>query len=113
MQFLDLGKEYKTRFISLLECLESMQAKKHTDASLDALETRLAKTLQDLEVLMPMFWNTIARHILTHLCDFIRRCGPFKAHNMLCFERWHVTFKNLCRGRKNILVLALHTLNVM
>ena len=104
LQFLDLQRGYADMFIELLRCMEEMQAKEHTKETLDKLAEDLAKVMRGMECMMPLVWNTLSRHTLKHVVDLIRRCGPFKAHNMLCLERWHVIFKNLCRGKKNVLV---------
>jgi hypothetical protein len=38
------------------------------------------------------------------LTSFIKRCGPFKAHSMAVFERFHTLFKRLARARNGHLM---------
>ena len=103
LQFAELKPFYRNIYVSLLDCLEGLQCKLHTKESVEQLRVNLTAVLCLCEIHFPASWMTIVRHILPHLCDFILRCGPFKAHNMLIYERWHVIFKSLCRGQKNIL----------
>jgi hypothetical protein len=89
--------------VRLLFCLEELQAVGHTSRSLKRLEKNIALVLADLETLFPIQWCTQVMHVALHLCDFIRRCGPFREHSMLGFERFHTVIKRLVRGRKNML----------
>jgi hypothetical protein len=66
----------------------------------DKLERELRKVLAELEFLLPTYWSNSVKHHLLHLPDFIRRCGPFKTHSMLVFERFHTIFKKLVRNSK-------------
>lgn len=99
----DKGKELKGLFIDLVLALELVQAFVHTDATLDALEAELVRVLSGLEILLPLTWNTHARHCLLHSCEMIRRCGPFFTHNMLTFERWHTAFKKCVRSGHHVM----------
>ena len=89
--------------IRLLFCCEELQAMKHTNVSLNLLEKKLIIALADLENVFPIQWCSQVMHVALHLCTFIRRCGPFREHSMLGFERLHVVIKRLVRGRKNML----------
>jgi hypothetical protein len=89
--------------IRLLYCCEGLQAVGHTKDSLDKLERDLCEVLADLEGLFPIQWCTQVMHVALHLCTFIRRCGPFREHSMLGFERFHTVIKRLVRGKRNML----------
>jgi hypothetical protein len=89
--------------IRLLFCMEELQAVAHTSQSLNQLEENLILVLADLEALFPIQWCSQVMHVALHLCEFIRRCGPFREHSMLGFERFHTVIKRLVRGRKNML----------
>ena len=106
--FTDITEEVRSVFADLLCCLEDLQAKSQPKASLKQLQTALVATLAEAEVHLPVYWNTIVKHVLIHLTNFIERCGPFKAHSMAGYERFHTLFKKLIRGRKNKLVAPLH-----
>ena len=108
LQFYDIEEEYKTLFADLLFCLERLQRYKHTTSSLRKLEINIQDVLAKCEHSLPPVWCSGVKHYNLHLCDFIRRCGPFQDHNMLAFERWHTLFKRLARGRLNILA-SIHT----
>ena len=109
LQLTDVETEHKALFIDLCFCLERLQWKEHTMATVAALRTDLIEVLAKLEILLPIYWCTIVRHVLLHLCDFIVRCGPFSCHNMLTFERWHTVFKKLARGTTNVLVSCYYS----
>ena len=89
--------------IRLLFCCEEIQAVGHTSSSLKALENKLIIVLADLEALFPIQWCSQVMHVALHLCEFIRRCGPFREFSMLGFERFHTVIKRLVRGKKNML----------
>ena len=89
--------------VRLLFCCEELQAVGHTYTSLAALEQKLIVVLADLEAVFPIQWCSQVMHVALHLCEFIRRCGPFREHSMLGFERFHTVVKRLVRGKKNML----------
>ena len=95
------------RYRDLLLTLECIMRKGHSRVELEQLEVDLTKVLARAEILLPLFWCTGVRHQLLHACRVIKLCGPFFAHNMLVFERWHTIFKRMVRGRKNVLA-SLH-----
>jgi hypothetical protein len=103
LQFYDIHTDYKDMFADLFSCLERLMRYKHTSATLLELERDMQAVLAWCEHTLPPVWCSGVKHYNLHLCDFIRRCGPFQDHNMLAFERWHTIFKRLARGRKNIL----------
>ena len=81
-----------------VHALELVQAYIHTHSTVDACEAELVRVLTKMEVMLPLCWNTNVRHVLLHLCEYIRRFGPFFTHNMLPFERWHIQFKRCVRS---------------
>ena len=87
----------KGLLMDLMLAMESLQAYIHTTDTINALEAEIVRVLAGLEILLPLHWNTHVRHVLLHLCENIRRCGPFFTHNMLTFERWHTAFKKCVR----------------
>ena len=93
--------------IKLMFCCEELQAMGHTKMSLDKLEKDLALCLADFEACMPVQWCTQVMHVALHLCEFIRRLGPFREHSMLGFERFHTVIKRLVRGKRNMLAHPL------
>jgi hypothetical protein len=102
LMFADIDGVIKKHLVDLLFELEECQAKSHTASSLTRLQNRLVQTLTQLEIRLPVAFNSQVAHVLLHLTTFIRRCGPFKDHNMLVFERWQTVFKKLARGTKNL-----------
>jgi hypothetical protein len=101
LEFADIDDDIKQAFIDLLWLCEKVQAKEHSSAEVDKLEFDLVEVLARLETLLPISWCTIVAHVALHLCEFIRRCGPFKEFNMLVFERFHVMVKKLIKGKRN------------
>lgn len=89
--------------VDLMLALELVQARTQTEDLLRELQTELVHILSELEVMLPLCWSTNVRHVLLHLVDFIRRCGPFHCHSMLSFERWHTVFKKLAAGTHDIM----------
>ena len=100
LQFVDCREDIRDLLVSLLVLLAQLMAKKHTRQTVDKLETDLWRVLAELETVLPMYWSNSVKHHLCHLPDFIRRCGPFKTHSMLVFERFHTIFKKLVKNCK-------------
>ena len=94
----DKGVTLKELLVDLMYALELVQAYIHTHSTVDACEAELVRVLTKMEVMLPLCWNTNVRHVLLHLCEYIRRFGPFFTHNMLPFERWHIQFKRCVRS---------------
>ena len=104
LQLTDVDDNIKKVMIDLLFCMERIQKKSHTDATVNKLEQDIIRVMAQLETLLPVFWCSITKHVLLHSCEFIRRCGPFSTHVMLTFERWHTVFKKLVRSTHNAMV---------
>ena len=102
--FPDIDENIRRVFGDLITCLEELQAKSRTKKELKDLQEAIVMTLAEAETLLPVYWNTMVRHVLLHITSFIERCGPFKAQSMCGYERFHTMFKKLIRGRKNVLV---------
>ena len=107
LQFYDMDMHFKNLFARLYRAMESLMRKGYSNASLNTVEEELHAALAAAETMLPLMWCTGVRHYLLHAVTYIRRCGPFFEHNMLGFERWHVMFKRLARGRRN-LVASVH-----
>jgi hypothetical protein len=112
IEFADIDDDIKKAFCDLLWLCEKVQAKEHSDTDLNQLEVDLIEVLARLETLLPISWCTSVAHVALHLCEFIRRCGPFKDFNMLVFERFHTMVKKLIKGNKNQLA-SFHNHYVM
>ena len=108
LDFCDISVDIRTLFAELFRCFEGLQAKQHTDESLNDLEDRLILVLAELECELPFYWNSCVRHVLLHSCDFIRRCGPFKSHSMAIFERFHTVFKKLARSKGKFIMTNIY-----
>jgi hypothetical protein len=59
------------------------------------LQTRLVVVLAELEILLPIYWNTSTRHYLLHMYEMILSLGNFWSVSMLGVERLHVLIKRL------------------
>ena len=59
------------------------------------LHERLVVVLAELEILLPIYWNTSTRHYLLHMYQMILSLGHFWAISMLGVERLHVLIKRL------------------
>ena len=68
---------------------ELLQARVITHDLLDDLQAELVRVLAELEVLLPLCWNTDVRHKMLHMVENIRRYGPHHCQSMFFFERWH------------------------
>ena len=93
----DMDPRVKKVFLEVLNVSCGLIKKANSEPELKELEKRLAFALTQLEILLPIFWNTSTRHILLHIGRHIRRLGSFWAFSMLGVERYHVTIKNLVR----------------
>ena len=100
LQFVDCRDDIKDLLVTLLMLLAALMSKTHTRQTVDTIERKLRRVLAELEGLLPTYWTNSVKHHLLHLPDFIRRCGPFKTHSMLVFERFHTIFKKLVRNSK-------------
>ena len=59
--------------------------------------------MAELEMALPMYWNTLAKHLLyCRLPKQMELWGRMWAHNMLVFERMHVLLKGMVRSGKNM-----------
>ena len=59
----------------------------------------------DLEKMLPLFWNTLARHMLP--CRLIKQShehGKYRACNTLTYERMHVNIRSWASSTKSLLV---------
>ena len=108
LRFYDLPPPSTQLFVRLFRVMESLMREGYSNTSLNLVEADLKSVLAQAEVMLPLIWCTGVRHYLLHACTYIRRCGPFREHNMLVFERWHTIFKRMARGRRN-LIASIHS----
>ena len=90
------------RFIRILE---AVTRKEWEPNQLRVWDMKVGVVLTMLEISLPVFWNTICKHLLHHVFSptgSIARCGPFCACSMMPGERNHTQLKQCCRGRKNM-----------
>ena len=60
--------------------------------------------MTELEILMPVAWNTTVLHIFAfHTVDIMESAGPYCECNMLDIERFHTAFKKLARGKGDVM----------
>ena len=66
--------------------------------------------MTELEILLPMYWNTLAKHLIPcRLYEQTKLWGRMWAHNMLVFERMHVLLKGMVRSGKNMTASVSNT----
>jgi hypothetical protein len=66
--------------------------------------------MTELEIALPMYWNTLAKHLIPcRLYEQMDLWGRMWAHNMLVFERMHVLLKGMVRSGKNMTASVAHT----
>jgi hypothetical protein len=78
--------------------------KKSTPEDRAHVRKRLPIVMTQIEMKLPVQWNTSVVHIFTfHAVSILEMAGPFCSSNMLDIERFHTLFKGLARGTKNIM----------
>jgi hypothetical protein len=97
LALVDLDPAVKAVFIEVINVSCGLIKKANSKTDLKQLEKRLAFALTQLEIMLPMFWNTSTRHVLLHIGRHIKMLGSFWAFSMLGVERYHVTLKQLVR----------------
>lgn len=101
LALVDMAPSVKKVFIEVIHVSCGLIKKANSPEDLKKLEQRLAFALTELEILLPIFWNTSTRHVLLHIGRHIERLGSFWAFSMLGVERYHVTIKQLVRYVRN------------
>jgi hypothetical protein len=101
-QWLDCAKKYRDVFIDLKIMFEiSMRKASSPEERAYVLEAS-ARLFSIAERLMPIQFQTFVRHHLGfHTVEDLEDMGPYTFRNTLDFERFHTTFKTLCRNRNN------------
>jgi hypothetical protein len=97
------GKDYREKFMDVLEIVACMKQKCHTDEEKIALPTKLIQTFAWLEWKLPIFWQTITKHLFWESLPQIFFIASFWAAGLLSVEQFHIVVKKLARGRKNIM----------
>lgn len=75
-----------------------------TPGDREHLLQHLAPLMAELEISMPLRWNTPVMHYFVfHTLENLRALGPFVASNILDIERFHTLFKQLARAKFNVM----------
>ena len=91
----DIAPALQKNFIELLKVAGGFIAKTSKPADLNRLNDRLVVVLAELEIALPIYWNSSTRHLLLHMYSTILELGHFWAISMLGVERLHVLIKHL------------------
>ena len=91
----DIAPALQKNFIELLKVAGGFIAKSSTPADLKRMNDRLVVVLAELEIALPIYWNSSTRHLLLHMYSTILQLGHFWAISMLGVERLHVLIKHL------------------
>jgi hypothetical protein len=68
------------------------------------LAQQIPEVMTQLEMAMPITWNTTVIHIFTfHTLDILKRAGPYNVANILDIERYHTLFKSFARAKKHVM----------
>jgi hypothetical protein len=94
---------YAMGFIEAVRALSKLMAKTMIAAERKKLRVAVAKSLAQLETILPLYWCTITRHQLLHAVDKIRDHGSFWAIHMLNEERMHISIRKMATNQKHIL----------
>ena len=99
-----IDSEYFHNIIDLLDCYSRMLVKDWGTQDSKAVQRDLAMSMAKLEITLPCYWNTQARHM--PLCRFIwqlNEYGSFWAECMLAIESYHQHVGNCGRSKKNMM----------
>ena len=80
----DIDEGLKKDFIDLVTVAGQFVDKAMKKADLNRLHDKLVKVLAKLEVLLPLYWNTSARHHLAHMRDTIVVCIIMLTTQYIC-----------------------------
>jgi hypothetical protein len=94
---LDLHPDLKEEFTTVLQCSNSFIKKVTAPGELEELQKKFVFVLTQLEIWLPLYWNTSTRHFLLHIVDCVTKIGHFWSFSMLGVERIHITIKQLAR----------------
>ena len=73
------------------------------------LRTELPRVVTKLELMLPVYVNTMVMHILVfETVAQLEETGPFPVAMMLDIERFQTVFKRCCRGTKNAMISILN-----
>ena len=105
VRFSDQAPEYRDAFIRTLRAGSTFLSKSpRTPAETSSHFTSLVEALAELEVILPVFHNSMVIHMLLHIEHLIATFGAFYAHNMLDAERFHLLLKKFGKGTRNFLL---------
>ena len=87
---LDIDETYFLLFRDYLNCLRFLTSKEFDVTQLDMQQERIREVLPKMTIMLPLYWNTICRHLLCHVHNDIRKYGLLW---MFFIEQWHTFFK--------------------
>jgi hypothetical protein len=99
----DIADDHKKLFIDLLSLIGEYIRVVSTKRQAREVHNKLIDVLAKLELTLPLYWCTISRHMLIHVCELISELGAFSVWNMLPVERFHVLIKKMARSSKGML----------
>ena len=101
-QWLDCAPDYRELFIANKIMFATAMRKSSTPAERVFVAEAAPRLFTKLEMKMPTQYQTTVRHLIAfHIRDNLEELGPYPYRTMLDFERFHTTFKALCRNRNN------------
>jgi hypothetical protein len=101
---MDIHDDYHYPFLDLIEVMAAMKSKNWDKTKAPALFKKLVQASAKLECTLPVYWNTLVRHML--ICRFIpqlNQYGSFWVIAMLVVECYHIHIKRCGSSRKNIM----------
>jgi hypothetical protein len=95
---------YVSLFMKLTRLCKRTQHKVSTPGDREWLKINIPLVMTALEIVMPVWWNTLVIHYFTfHTVQILEAIGPFCALNMMDYERFHTQFKKLATSTKDIM----------
>ena len=94
---------YTEAFIKTVRALSKLMSKCLPPQQHKPLHEKIATSLAELEIRLPLFWDTMTRHQLLHAIDAILDHGAFWAIHMLNEERMHISIRKWATNQKHIL----------
>jgi hypothetical protein len=101
-----VDQKYKTAFQSFMWWLYELRAprlsRERIESNLYAWERWGIESMTLIEPLMPDDFMTINFHLITHLCQILRKYGPMMGHWMMKDERYHHIMKAMLTAHKSV-----------
>ena len=74
---------------------------------MEGIERDMVQVFAWFEWKLPMYWNTITKHLLWEILKQMFKWGPMWVMGILSIEQLHCVVKRLGRSRKNMMVSFL------